>query len=201
MGRPRAADHADQRDRILLRATEAIAELGYGSASMAQLAQACGLSKAGLYHYFPSKDAILFESLDRYTKLLMDRLAEVRTRRLEPRHELGEMVRTLMLQYRDSRAHHVALLNDVKSLEPAAREQIRAQERAVVDQLAETLERVAPGRFDALTRKPATMALLGMINFTFAWLRPDGPMSHEQYAQLVIDLWERGLGAEQAGTR
>ena len=200
MGRPRAADHADQRDRILLRATEAIAELGYGSASMAQLAQACGLSKAGLYHYFPSKDAILFESLDRYTKLLMDRLAEVRTRRLEPRHELGEMVRTLMLQYRDSRAHHVALLNDVKSLEPAAREQIRAQERAVVDQLALTLERVAPGRFDALTRKPATMALLGMINFTFAWLRPDGPMSHEQYAQLVIDLWERGLGAEQAGS-
>ena len=200
MGRPRAADHADQRDRILLRATEAIAELGYGSASVAQLAQACGLSKAGLYHYFPSKDAILFESLDRYTKLLMDRLAEVRARGLEPRHELGEMVRTLMLQYRDSRAHHVALLNDVKSLEPAAREQIRAQERAVVDQLAETLERVAPGRFDALTRKPATMALLGMINFTFAWLRPDGPMSHEQYAQLVIDLWERGLGTEQAGS-
>jgi AcrR family transcriptional regulator len=200
VGRPRAADHADQRDRILLRATEAIAELGYGSASMAQLAQACGLSKAGLYHYFPSKDAILFESLDRYTKLLLDRLAEVRARGLEPRQELGEMVRTLMLQYRDSRAHHVALLNDVKSLEPAAREQIRAQERAVVDQLAETLERVAPGRFDALTRKPATMALLGMINFTFAWLRPDGPMSHEQYAQLVIDLWERGLGTEQAGS-
>ena len=200
MGRPRAADHADQRDRILLRATEAIAELGYGSASMAQLAQACGLSKAGLYHYFPSKDAILFESLDRYTKLLLDRLAEVRARGLEPGQELGEMVRTLMLQYRDSRAHHVALLNDVKSLEPAAREQIRAQERAVVDQLAETLERVAPGRFDALTRKPATMALLGMINFTFAWLRPDGPMSHEQYAQLVIDLWERGLGTEQAGS-
>lgn len=200
MGRPRAADHADQRDRILLRATEAIAELGYGSASMAQLAQACGLSKAGLYHYFPSKDAILFESLDRYTKLLLDRLAEVRARRLEPRQELGEMVRTLMLQYRDSRAHHVALLNDVKSLEPVAREQIRAQERAVVDQLAETLEQVAPGRFDALTRKPATMALLGMINFTFAWLRPDGPMSHEQYAQLVIDLWERGLGTEQAGS-
>jgi AcrR family transcriptional regulator len=200
VGRPRAADHADQRDRILLRATEAIAELGYGSASMAQLAQACSLSKAGLYHYFSSKDAILFESLDRYTKLLMDRLAEVRARGLEPRHELGEMVRTLMLQYRDSRAHHVALLNDVKSLEPAAREQIRAQERAVVDQLALTLERVAPGRFDALTRKPATMALLGMINFTFAWLRPDGPMSHEQYAQLVIDLWERGLWTEQAGS-
>jgi hypothetical protein len=37
------------------------------------------------------------------------------------------------------------------------------------------------------------MALLGMINFTFAWLRPDGPMSYEQYADLVIGLWEHGL--------
>ncbi|MEY4864130.1 MAG: hypothetical protein RLZ51_2225, partial [Pseudomonadota bacterium] len=26
-------------------------------------------------------------------------------------------------------------------------------------------------------------------NFTFAWLRPDGPMTHEQYAQLVVRLW------------
>jgi hypothetical protein len=39
------------------------------------------------------------------------------------------------------------------------------------------------------------MALLGMINFTFAWLRPDGPMSYERYAQLVIELWDHGLQA------
>ena len=45
-------------------------ELGYASASMAQLAEGCGTSKAGLYHYFPSKEAILFESLDRYTRRL-----------------------------------------------------------------------------------------------------------------------------------
>ena len=37
------------------------------------------------------------------------------------------------------------------------------------------------------------MALLGTINFTFAWFRPDGPVSHERFAELVIELWERGL--------
>jgi hypothetical protein len=66
---------------------------------------------------------------------------------------------------------------------------------AVVDALSDTLQRVAPERFAPGERKPATMALLGMINFTFAWLRPDGPMSYERYAELVIDLWERGLQA------
>jgi AcrR family transcriptional regulator len=198
LARPKAPDYEQQRDRILALATEAFSTLGYASASMSELAQACGTSKARLYHYFPSKDAMLFESLDRYTRRLGERVDAVRNRGLPPREELAALVRTLMTEYRDSRAHHIALLNDVKFLEPGHREQIKAQERAVVDALAQTIERVRPGRFDALSRKPATMALLGMINFTFAWLRPEGPMSHEQYADLVIELWSGALAAPSA---
>jgi AcrR family transcriptional regulator len=175
-------------------ATAAFAELGYPSASMSQLAEACGTSKARLYHYFPGKEALLFESLDRYTRRLGQLVAEVQARRLEPRAELAALVHALLAEYRQSRPWHVALLNDVKFLGPLERERIKAQERAVVDALAHTLERVAPGRFAEAERKPATMALLGMINFTFAWLRPDGPMSHDRYAELVLDLWQRGLG-------
>ena len=37
------------------------------------------------------------------------------------------------------------------------------------------------------------MALLGMINFTFAWLRPDGPMSYEEFGELALELSLRGL--------
>jgi AcrR family transcriptional regulator len=193
LARPKAADYDAQRDRILALATAAFAELGYASASMAQLADACGTSKARLYHYFPSKEALLFESLDRYTRRLGERAAEVRARGLPPRLELAELVRALLVEYRDSRPHHVALLNDVRFLAPEQRERIKAQERAVVDALGDTLHRLAPDRFAPGERRPATMALLGMINFTFAWLRPDGPMSYERYAELVTDLWERGV--------
>lgn len=193
MARPRASDYEQQRDRILALATEAFSTLGYASASMTQLAQACGTSKASLYHYFPSKESILFESLDRYTRRLGERVDAVACRALPPHEALAALVRTLMTEYRDSRAVHMALLNDVKFLAPVQREQIKAQERAVVDALAATIEQVSPGRFDVLSRKPATMALLGMINFTFAWLRPDGPMTHEQYADLVIELWRGAL--------
>ena len=194
MARPRATDYDDQRDRILDRATRAFAQVGYPSASMAQLAQACGTSKAGLYHYFPSKESLLFESLDGYTRRLRDRVREVKARNLPPRDELAALVRALLVEYRDSHHHHVSLLNDLKHLAPEQRERIEAQQRAVVDALTDTIGRLAPGRFAPAERKPATMALLGMINFTFAWLRPDGPMSYERYAELVVDLWERGLG-------
>ena len=195
MARPKALDYDAQRDRILALATAAFAEIGYPSASMAQLAQACGTSKARLYHYFPSKESLLFESLDRYTRRLLERVEGVRARGLAPSEELPELVRALMAEYRDSRERHVALLNDVKFLAPEQRERVRAQQRAVVDAVADTLQRVAPDRFSPAERKPATMALFGMINFTFAWLRPDGPMSHERYAELVVELWERGGGA------
>lgn len=199
MARPKATDYDDQRDRILALATAAFAELGYASASMSQLAQACGTSKARLYHYFPSKESILFESLDRYTRRLVELVDAVRARGLPPRIELAELIRALTIEYRDSRERHMSLLNDVKFLAPRQRAHVQAQERAVVDAVADTLQRAAPGRFAPGDRKPATMALFGMINFTFAWLRPDGPMSYERYAELVIDLWERGvLGVVQA---
>ena len=198
MPRPKAPDYDAQRDAILERATGAFAELGYASASMAQVARACGTSKARLYHYFPSKDAILFESLDRYTRRLGRCVEAVRARGLAPTAELAELVLALVTEYRDSRAWHIALLNDVKFLPAADRERIKAQQRAVVDAIADTVERVAPGRFPAAQRKPATMALLGMINFTFAWLRPDGPMSHERYADLVTGLWLQALDAPAA---
>jgi AcrR family transcriptional regulator len=193
MARPKATDYDEQRDRILALATAAFAQIGYPSASMSQLAQACGTSKARLYHYFPSKESILFESLDRYTRRLGELVAAVRARGLAPRDELAALVRALLLEYRDSRERHVALLNDVKFLAPAQCEAIRAQQRAVVDAVADTLQRVAPDRFAPDERKAATMALFGMINFTFAWLRPDGPISYERYAALVVDLWERGV--------
>ena len=194
MARPKASDYDAQRDAILALAAAAFAELGYASASMSQLAQACGTSKARLYHYFPGKEALLFESLDRYTRRLLGLVEGVRASGLAPREALAELVRALLVEYRDSRPYHVSLLNDVKFLAPELRTRIESQQRAVVAVLADAIERAAPGRFTSAERTPATMALLGMINFTFAWLRPDGPMSYERYAELVVDLWERGVG-------
>ena len=68
MARPRAADHDQQRERILNAGVRAVARSGYASATMAQLAQDCGTSKAWLDHYFQGKDPILFEALAPYTQ-------------------------------------------------------------------------------------------------------------------------------------
>ncbi|MFM7570973.1 MAG: TetR/AcrR family transcriptional regulator [Betaproteobacteria bacterium] len=194
MARTRAADYDTQRDRILARAVEAFAQTGYAAASMAMLAQACGVSKATLYHYYPSKQALLFEALDRYTKRLLSILAATQPPGgLAPREALRGTLRALMAEYRHSRAYHAVLLHDLRFLAPQEAEQIRAQQRAMVSALTELIAHAAPGAAVSAERSVITMALLGMINFTFAWFKPDGAISHERFADLAADLWLEGL--------
>lgn len=196
MARTRAADHDLQRERILTAAVKAFAAVGYPSASMASLATACGTSKAGLYHYYSSKDSLLFDALDRYTRRLLA-LAEKEAAALLPATQvLRQLIRAFMAEYRSAQAYHAALLNDVKFLPDTQRRQIRAQERQVVQVFARTIARAYPQHASPERLMPTTMALLGMINFTFAWLRPDGALNDQQFAELVISLWENGLSGK-----
>ncbi|MEX0280477.1 MAG: TetR/AcrR family transcriptional regulator, partial [Arenibacterium sp.] len=77
MARTIAKDYSEKRAHILKTAARVFAEQGFARASMAQIAQECGISKANIYHYYSSKDALLFDILDSYLATLRDRLAAV----------------------------------------------------------------------------------------------------------------------------
>mgnify|MGYP000252239440 CR=1 FL=1 len=55
-------------------------------------------------------------------------------------------------------------------------------------------QRAYPQRLTAANQTALTMMLLGMINWTFTWLRPGGPMSYAQFAEEVVAMLEKGLG-------
>lgn len=198
MSRTKAPDYEQHRARILERAVEAFARNGFPNASMASLAEGCGTSKAALYHYFPSKEALLFEALDAYTRRLLALVRRARGSASSAHEALAAIVRALMAEYRSARAYHVALLNDVRFLEDAKRAVIRRQEREVVEEVAQAIEAAYPRAVNGDNRTVVTMALLGMINFTFAWLRSGGPISHAQFADMVVALWSAGLGGAES---
>ena len=74
MARKIAKDHEDKRRLILQRAAQVFAQDGYHRATVAGVAAACEISKANIYHYYASKDAILFDILDSYLLALRDRV-------------------------------------------------------------------------------------------------------------------------------
>ena len=199
MARPKSSQHEFKRDEILDVAAQCFADRSYAAASMNDIATAGGTSKARLYHYYDSKEAILFDLLDRYTQRLLAIIgqteATAQRRNLDERAALHELIRSFLQEYETSATRHVALLYDTKFLGDIQRELIVERQRDVVSAVTRFLRRAYPQRLDAGNQTALTMMLFGMINWTFTWLRPDGPMSYAAFADEVIAVLDRGLAS------
>ena len=184
-------------DRILAAAAVVFAESGFAGASMTVLAQRCGVSKALLYHYFAGKDDILFRLLDAYTVRLIALCNAVVERRLPPSDHFDALVTTLLVEYRTSRDVHKVILQDVDHLPAGRRKKIRAQEREVVEHFRAAIARAflagADADVDESRLTTAAMMVLGMINWTFTWLDPAGPLRYEDFARAVLEVCRGGL--------
>ena len=205
MARPQSADHHFKRDSILDAAANCFSELSYPAASMATVATKLGASKARIYHYYGSKEALLFDLLDRYTQRLLAIIGETEAhaqrKKLDDRAALHELVRAFLAEYETSATRHVALLNDTKFLSDetpdtkvSQRDLILQRQRDVVSAFTRFLRRAYPDRLTDANQAAVTMMLFGMINWTFTWLRPGGQMSYAQFADEVIQTLEHGFG-------
>jgi AcrR family transcriptional regulator len=199
MARPKSASHDLKRDEILDIAAQCFADGSYPATSMSTIAAAGGTSKARLYHYYESKEAILFDLLDRYTQRLLALIGEsqavAQRRDLDDRAALHELVRRFLQEYENSATRHVALLADTKFLGQDQRALIVGRQRDVVAAFTRFLKRAYPARLNSVNQTAITMMLFGMINWTFTWLRPDGPISYAAFADEVIAMLERGLSS------
>ena len=199
MARPKAPTFDRQRAAILETAAELFADRGFRGASMADLARACGVSKALLYHYYRDKEQLLFDTADSYMDRLLGIVAQVRARRLPPEEELRTLIARFMQEYQHSRAKHMVLVQDVKFLGEAQRDQVIAKQRQVVDDFARVIAAVRPRFRRKALRVPLAMILFGMINWTFTWLRADGPLTYASMADIVTEIFLHGaLGGAPA---
>ena len=197
MARTRSATYDDQRDTILARAAELFASQGYTATSMNDIAAACGVSKAGLYHYYRDKRELLFQITVGHVARLEQFVVEVleQTRSAEPEARLRALILRFVREYADAQSEHRVLTEDVRFLEEAERVQVQEPQRRVVVAFADAIAAVRPNLSRNELDRPLAMLLFGMINWMFTWLRPDGSLSHEQMAPLVADLFFGGLAA------
>lgn len=197
MARPRSEHHDLKREAILDMAARCFARQSYPAASMNDIAGALGTSKARLYHYYDSKEAILFDLLDRYTQRLLVIIgqteAAAQRKALDDRAALHELVRNFLEEYQNSATRHVALLHDTKFLGEQQRELIVQRQRDVVDAFTRFIRRAYPRRATTRNERALTMMVFGMINWTFTWLRPGAPMSYAAFADEVIATLENGF--------
>lgn len=189
MARTRAADYDDKRNAILKQSSRLFADGGFERTSMSQVATTCGVSKALLYHYYDSKEALLYDILYGHLKELVDAVEEAERLDGSAEDRLRALVGAILDAYRDADAEHKVQINALASLPEDKQRELKAMERSLVDKVAAVVAQVNPALDNGSPMlKPVTMSLFGMLNWHYMWYRPDGPVGREDYADLATKL-------------
>ena len=193
MARGKSASYDDQRDMILARAAELFARHGYPSTSMNQVAQACNLSKATLYHYYRDKYSLLVSITDDHVSRLAAMVEDEQVLLLQGEARLRYLINRIVEEYSGAQDAHQVLTEDVRFLEPADRERVLDKERLVVSSFAQAVADMQSNPASAHLAKPLTMLLFGMVNWMFTWMKPDGKLNHAAMGPIVADLFLGGI--------
>lgn len=192
MARTQAPDYEDRRRAIVEKAAELYAERGFLGASVSDLAAACDTSKSLIYHYFPSKEDILFEVMQSHIHSLVEAMEAAALGDGAPADKLRALTRAFMHLYLGAGARQKVLLNDLSRLPEANRSLIVREQRSLVDFVARLLGEMNPA-MDAGGRRAAAMLYFGVINWTHTWYDPTGPIGPDEVADMATAMALKGL--------
>lgn len=197
MPRVRSDDYESKSQSIMDCAAVLFAKEGYPSAKMQDIAAACGATKSMLYHYFPTKDDLLYAMLQEHLTRVIAGLEEVMTGPGTARDKLLKMVEVYTQKSAQSRRRHMIAMNDVKYLPKNKQTPLISLQRQVTDLFSRLLKELHPGLPDG-NYKPYTMMLIGMLNWSDVWYSPSGEMKPQELCERMTRLFLRGFLAEKA---
>ena len=198
MGIDRAAAAQQQlqlrRARMCRTAAQLFRDRGYDATSVSDVARALGMTKAGLYHHFDSKEALLFEIVMYGLERVRDEVIVPVRAEKDPAERLRQLiVRHARIATRGQGA--ITHLNEeIRALPPAGRRQIETKMRVYVDLIRDTLNELkAAGRLRDVDTTVATFSLLGMILWLPRWFRQGGRLDQETVANEIASFALGGL--------
>ncbi len=193
MARTQAADYDKKREAITRHAAKLFARAGFAGASVSDLAAVCDVSKSLIYHYYPSKEAILFDVMNEHMEALLAAVAQTDAA-AAPDAALRDFSRALLQVYVDAADQQKVLLYELDSLPKEQRAEIVGKERRLIEQVETILMRAAPAlKADKPLLRARTMLFFGMLNWTHSWFKASGPVSREQLADIASNTALKSL--------
>jgi AcrR family transcriptional regulator len=182
------------RDDILDAAAQVFRQKGFHGASMSDIAQAVSLQKASLYHHVASKQEILLALLDRALDMLTEYIGGIAGQDIPADKKLRAMIRGYLKALTDNTDLTSVLLFEHRSLDKKTharhvphRDKFEWLWREVLD------EGVKAKLFACPDVNLTVRALMGIMNWTLTWYRPDGDRTIDQIADGYADLLLKGM--------
>ena len=180
---------------ILQQAARLIYLKGFDGTSMQDIADACGMTKAGLYHHIATKEAMLLAimhyGMDLFEERVMGPVKDITDPLARLKATLANNVRLVTL---DSTKEVTIILHEHSTLTGDAKQEINARKKQYVQFLERTFEEaMAKGQIRKVDATLASFSFLGTVLWTYKWYRSDGALSPQQLADGIGDLFFTGL--------
>jgi AcrR family transcriptional regulator len=189
LARTQAVDYEQRKEVIVEKSAELFAQLGFNVASVANIAKACNTSKSLIYHYYPSKEDILYAVMSSHIDQLIEDVDDALAVGGLPISKLQALLHAFMSHYVGAADRQKVLLNELGNLPDAAKKTIIGKQRKVIDAVQALIVELYPELAKSSARARAqTMLLFGMINWTHTWFDPSGPLSADEIADMALAL-------------
>ena len=191
------SDQEDRRSLVLRASTDSFARLGYRGTSLNHICEGAGIAKPTIYHYFPSKAAILYQVMYDYMEALIHAVEVPERRQLLPPDRLLELMKDIVAGL-DSHRGQVRCFyeNAVEFLSPPQRERISELRQRYKQHLEYVL--LAGRDSGQLVFDDVRMVRLGIFalcSWPYTWYRPGGPVTTDQIATDSWNLVMSGIRA------
>jgi AcrR family transcriptional regulator len=188
--------------KILAHATEVFYEKGYEGASMRNLSRASGMSLAGLYYYFESKEKLLYLIQKHTFTTVVERLQQ----RLHGGDDPEACIRIFILNHLEyflaNQKAMTVLSHEDDVLKNGFGQEVAAIKREYYRICTELLDDFKREHKLAFSSRIAVLSLFGMINWIYTWYNPRVDANAKELAHEMGDTFLRGIcGSGPKGTR
>jgi AcrR family transcriptional regulator len=183
-----------KREEIYKKALELFIAEGYEETPLSRIAQALNLTKAGLYHYFKSKEELLFFIHEHNLKRDFIPIIEAAEKIPDPEERIAYFMTNYTEKALTKNAAAKVLIHEADKLRPEHRKKIKKVWRRAFDIIYNAIaELEAAGKIERVNKTFAAFAAIGMCSWTFYWFDYDRKESSRELSDIYRRIFFHGL--------
>jgi len=178
------------KERITETALALFETYGYHGVTVDQIVRESGTSKGGFYHNFKSKDELLFTIHDSFITYVLDKAEEACANWKSPAERLYAIVKSFVMMFDQFKSHVTVFYQESLYLAPEYVKKIeKKRDRYKEMMFAVVHAGIEQGEFrKELPVEILSMAIFGMINWTYRWYKTEGTYSIQEIADIFADV-------------
>ncbi|GLH62438.1 MULTISPECIES: TetR/AcrR family transcriptional regulator [Parageobacillus] len=191
------------RDRIIDTALRLFEKYGYHGVTVDRIVTESNTSKGGFYHNFKSKDELLYHIHDVFITYVLNKAQEAYENYTTSTERLYAIIQSFVKVFHLYKPHITVFYQESTYLKPEYSEKINRKRDEFKEVIFRVIrEGIEAGEFRSeLSVEITGMSIIGMVNWTYKWYNPDGPMTIEQIANYFADFILHSILTEEAKRR